>query len=214
LIDNALHLIVSPGVPVRSLADIRDRRPALRIGTGPPGSGEELLLREALAAVGVTYADIRAWGGRIDLLGTAVRADLVRDHHIDFLAFNSIPPSAVISELMLGRPGRFLPIPDDVREALRARWHVEPMTLKGGTYANQDDDIPTVGLTFGIFSTTEMREDYAYELTKAIATNRPYLQTVHAGFRTWEPGQMVQNGGVPLHPGAARYYRERGWIEP
>ncbi|MGH9350402.1 MAG: TAXI family TRAP transporter solute-binding subunit [Vicinamibacterales bacterium] len=214
LISNTLHLIVSPELTVASLADIKTQQLAVRMGTGPPGSGEELLLRESLALAGITYDDIRAWGGRIDLLGSAERADLFRDDHIDLIVFNSNAPSAVVTELMLSRPARFLPMDDETREALRDRWHVELTTLPGNTYANQPAEIPTVGITFGLFTTAEMREDYVYSLAKAVATNQPYLQSIHVGFRTWNPKEMVNGGGIPLHPGAARYYRERGWVQP
>lgn len=212
LIPNAFHLIVSPSLGLKSIAEIKQRQLGLRIGTGPPGSGEELLLREALGAHGITYADIRRWGGRIDLLGSGERADLYRDNHIDVIAFNSNPPSSVINELLISRPALFLPIDDDTRRAMVARWHVRTLEMPANVYPQQDYVVPTVGMTFGIFTTVDMPDDLVYAMTAAIASQKSYLETVHVGFKGWQPQDMADNDGTEMHPGALKYYRERGWV--
>ena len=171
-----------------------------------------MLLREALGAHGITYADIREWGGRIDLLGSGERADLYRDNHIDVIVFNSNPPSSVITELLMGRPAVFLPIDDATRRALAARWHVRPMEIPANVYPQQENAVPTIGMTFGIFTTVEMPDEIVYSMTAAIASQKSYLETVHAGFKTWQPQDMADNGGTLTHPGALRSYRERGWV--
>lgn len=211
LIPNTFHLIVSPSLGIRTLEELRHRKKRVRIGTGPPGSGEELLLREALAANGITYDDIRAWGGRIDLLGSGERADLFRDYHVDMIAFNSNAPSPLISELLLSRPAPFVPLDARTQRTLAERWHVQAAELPAGTYNGLTEPVPTVAMTFGIFTTADMPEPLVFEMVKAIASHKPYLETVHVGFRAWEPRQMVESAGTPVHPGAARFYREQGW---
>jgi TRAP transporter TAXI family solute receptor len=212
LIPNAFHLIVSPSLQLTSIGDIKRRQLGLRIGTGPPGSGEELLLRETLGAHGITYEDIRGWGGRIDLLGSGERADLYRDNHIDVIVFNSNPPSSVITELLMGRPVAFLPIDDDTRRKLTDKWHVRPLEIAPNTYPQQGSAVSTVGMTFGIFTTVDMADELVYGMTAAIASQKSYLETVHAGFKAWQPQDMAENGGTVTHPGAVKYYRERGWV--
>jgi TRAP transporter TAXI family solute receptor len=212
LIPNAFHLIVSPTLGLASIEDIKRRQLGVRIGTGPSGSGEELLIREALAAHGITYDDIRRWGGRIDLLGSGERADLYRDNHIDLIVFNSNPPSSVITELLMGRPAVFLPVDDDTRRTLADRWHVRPMEIGPDVYPQQGYAVRTVGMTFGIFTTVEMPDELVYAMTAAIASQKTYLETVHAGFKGWQPQDMADNGGTVTHPGALKYYRERGWV--
>jgi uncharacterized protein len=212
LIPNAFHLIVSPSLGLTSIADVKRRRLGLRIGTGPPGSGEELLLRETLGAHGITYDDIRKWGGRIDLLGSGERADLYRDNHIDVIVFNSNPPSSVITELLMGRPAVFLPIDEQTRQILVDKWHVRPLDIAANVYPQQGTTVPTVGMTFGIFTTVDMADDLVYGMTSAIASHKTYLETVHPGFKTWQPQDMADNAGTITHNGALKYYRERGWV--
>jgi len=211
LLQNKLHLIARPSLSVSTLDEIVARRLPVRIGTGPPGSAEEFLLRESLAVLKVTYNDIRSWGGRIDLLGSGERADLFRDGHIDLIAFHSADPSATVTELMVSHPGRFLSVGAGIRESLAARWGVKPLTFEAGHYPNLTDNVDTVGLEFGIFTTTDVSEELVYAMVRSIDENVNYLGNVHTGFKSWDPRSMVRNGKVPTHPGALRYFDEKGW---
>ncbi len=213
LTQNKFHVIVSEGSPLTSLDDIRTGRLSVRIGTGPPGSGEEFLLRESLRGYGMSYDDIRDWGGRLDLMGSVERTDQFRDHHMDLIIFNINEPASIVTQLMLTRPTRFLSISDEVRRELERGWRVKVLDIPANTYPGQTEAVGTVGLVFGIFTTAEVSEDIVYHLTRTIAEDKDYLETVHPGFRSWEPRDMVENADVPTHPGALRYYAERGWID-
>ena len=211
LLQNKLHLIALPSLGVRTLDEIVARRLPVRVGTGPPGSAEEFLLRESLAVLGVTYDDIRAWGGRIDLLGSGERADLFRDGHINLIAFHSADPSATVTELMVSHPGQFLSVGDSIREVLATRWGVKPLAFRAGHYPHLNDDVQTIGLEFGIFTTAGVNDDLVYAMVRSIDESVPYLANVHTGFRNWDPRSMTRNGSVPTHAGALRYFREKGW---
>jgi TRAP transporter TAXI family solute receptor len=213
LLRNKFHVVAAGGVSIESLGDIGKHRMGIRIGTGPPGSGEEFLLKESLASWGVTYDDIRSWGGRVEYLGSGERADLFRDNHIDIITFHAVDPSSLVTELMLSRPARLLSIPDEVRSELHERWGVKALSIVANTYPTQTAVIETAGLEFGLFTTADVSEELVYVLVKTIAENKIYLESVHAGFKTWEPQDMPSNLGVPRHPGALRYYRERGWVD-
>lgn len=214
LLRNKFHVLAAGAVPIASLADIGESRMGLRIGTGPPGSGEEFLLKECLARHGVTYDDIRSWGGRVEYLGSGERADLFRDNHVDIITFHAVDPSSLVTELMLSRPARLLPIPADAQEDLESRWGVRALRIEPNTYPQQESVVETVGLEFGIFTTAGVSTELIYQLVKTVAENKGYLESVHVGFGSWEPRDMTRNLGVPRHPGAERYYKEHGWIDP
>ncbi len=213
LLQNKLHLIARPSVQVSTLEEIVARRLPVRIGTGLPGSAEEFLLRESLSILGVTYADLREWGGRVDLLGSGERADLFRDGHIDVIAFHSADPSATITELMVSHPGTFLSVGQEVRTTLRSRWEVQSLMLTAGRYQNLEADVPTVGLEFGIFTTADVPDELVYAMVKSIEASQSYLANVHIGFRQWDPKRMAHGSGVRTHPGALRFFREKGWVQ-
>jgi TRAP transporter TAXI family solute receptor len=208
LIENKLHLVMADTLDASDMGDIVRRRIPVRIGTGPPGSGEEFLVRELLAHYGATYDDLRSWGGRIDLLGTGERADAWRDGHVDLIAFSINDPAPVVSELLTVRAGRLVPVEDGARAALGQRWHALPRSIRARTYPGQLDDVATVGLAAVLFTTSDVAEPLVYAVTRAVAENKAYLETVHAGFKSWDPAMMAASD-VPLHPGAARYYAEK-----
>ena len=204
--------MIADTLGITSLGDIRSRQLAVRIGTGPPGSGEEFLLREALAFYGISYDDIRRWGGRVDLLGTSERADAWRDYHVDVLVFTINEPASIVTELLLTRPASIWEVPPDLSRALEDTWGTTDARIAAGVYPAHDQPIATVGLAAVIFGTDDVSEEITYALVRAIAESQAYLDTVHPAFRSWEPKEMIVNAGVPYHKGAERYYRERQWI--
>lgn len=208
LIENKLHLVLAGDLGASDLGDVVRRRLPVRIGTGPPGSGEEFLLRELLAHYGATYADIRSWGGRIDLLGTGERVDAWADGHINVIVFSINDPAPVVTELLVARPGRLVSIDDAARAGLGARWQTLSRAIPGGTYPGQQADVHTLAMAAVLFTTADVPEPLVYAVTRAIAENKAYLETVHAGFKVWQPAQMAGSGDVPLHAGALRYYAE------
>jgi len=211
LLTMKLHFIVADRPDLTSLERLLAERRPLRIGTGPPGSAEEFLLRETLAALGVGYEDLKAWGGRVDLLGSAERADVFRDRHVDAIVFNMIEGGPVVTELMLAQPARLLEIPPVARRTLGERWGVAETVISSGVYPGQTAPVTTVAIPFGIFASDDVPEPLVHELTRTIAERTARLQKVHPSFANWDPRQMVGGSTVPLHPGAARYYQERGW---
>lgn len=212
LIENKLHVVIADTLGITSLGDIRSRQLAVRIGTGPPGSGEEFLLREALAFYGISYADIRRWGGRVDLLGTSERADAWRDYHVDVLVFTINEPAAIVTELLLTRPARLWQVPPALSRSLQETWGTTDARIAAGVYPGHDQPIATVGLAAVIFGTDDVSDEITYALVRAIAENDKYLDTVHPAFRAWDPKGMIVNADVPYHRGAERYFRERQWI--
>lgn len=212
LVENKLHVLIADTLGITSLGDIRARELAVRIGTGPPGSGEEFLLREALAFYGISYDDIRRWGGRIDVLGTSERADAWRDYHADMLVFTINEPASIVTELLLTRPAHLWQVPADLSRALQETWGTTDARIAAEVYPRHDQPLATVGLSAVIFGTDDVSDEITYAMVRAIAESHEYLDTVHPAFRAWQPKEMIVNADVPYHRGAERYYRERQWI--
>jgi len=214
LIDSKFHLLIADTLEMTSLGDIRSRRLPVRIATGPPGSAEEFMVRESLKSYGISYDDIRNWGGRIDLLGTSERADAWRDHHVNLVGFMLNEPAAIVMELIAARPARIWSVPATVSRDLEEKWGVRSMTIPGRSYPNHPEPTVTLGMATVLFTTSHLGDDVVYALTKMIAESQPYLVQVHAAFNQWRPAEMAAHGDVPVHSGSARYYRERGWTTP
>jgi TRAP transporter TAXI family solute receptor len=104
-------------------------------------------------------------------------------------------------------------ISDEVRDDLVSQYGFAQYDVPAGTYPNQEEEWAALGFPMVLFTTAEVSEDVVYEMTKNVAENQERMLKATAAFNAWKPEDMVAALGVDLHPGAARYYRERGWIE-
>jgi hypothetical protein len=88
-----------------------------------------------------------------------------------------------------------------------------PMNVSGGLYAGNPHDVPTFGVTATLVSSAKVDADTVYALTRTVFENLERLRGMHPAFRQLNPQRMIADGlTAPLHEGARRYYRERGWL--
>ena len=81
------------------------------------------------------------------------------------------------------------------------------------TYPSNSEAVATIGVRSAIITTARLSESMAYEITKAVFENIDDFRRLHPDFATLLPPDMVPRAGiVPVHPGAVRYYRARGWL--
>ena len=210
---NLLHLIVSKENAAMGLEKVLARKTPLKIATGPKGSSEQFLLIQVLKVYGVTFADIQKWGGRIDKLGSSPRADAWKNRQADMAEFSITPPASAVTELMSGRPAALISLADKVRDSMVKDWGVIKMVIPAKSYPGQDRDVQTTGMPYLIFATTNLDAEFAYDIAKSVAEGRDRMIQGHSSFNKWQPQDMVKGLGIELHEGAARYYRERGWIK-
>lgn len=89
----------------------------------------------------------------------------------------------------------------------------EHAAIPGGVYGSNPSDVRSFGVRAAIVITQGMAENTAYEITKAVFENFEAFRRLHPAFGSLQISDMIQRaGGVPMHKGALRYYRERGWI--
>jgi hypothetical protein len=69
-----------------------------------------------------------------------------------------------------------------------------------------------VGLPIILFTTDKVSESFVYNMTKVIAENKERLKGAHPAFKDWEPKSMVNGLAIQVHPGALKYYKEKGWM--
>jgi hypothetical protein len=138
---------------------------------------------------------------------------MMRDGRADLYFESASPGHPATQEVSLTVPVRFVDLPEKSLAILGAngmKVHPMPASFKG-------QNGPTKAADFGtnLIVHRDMPENVAYAITKAIIENRDAIVAEHkamAGFvakDAWRP----ENTGIPLHPGAARYYRERGWLK-
>ncbi len=109
-------------------------------------------------------------------------------------------------------PIRYLGVPEDVVERMNEEYHglLVPYTIPAGTYNGQDEDISTYGLAQVIFTDDNADEELIYQFTKAFWENIGEIQETNTSFSGMNPQLGAKLHGVPMHPGAERYFKEIG----
>jgi len=87
-------------------------------------------------------------------------------------------------------------------------------TIPGGMYANNPQPTKTYGVLATLVTSSKVPADVVYIVTKAVFDNFDEFKKLHPAFANLDPKNMIADGlSAPLHEGAARYYREKGWIK-
>lgn len=121
-----------------------------------------------------------------------------------------------ITEIAQTTPLTFLQPSEATLEAMRDNYGWQVATLPGGTFPGQDTDIDLPGTTTTLFASTEMSDDLAYEIVRSICENTDILHEAHkalSDFNCENEAWSLERNGLPLHPGAERYYHEQGWLD-
>lgn len=201
-----LMIAVKADSGITDLAQIAEGHLPVRILAGG-GSGE------VLDYYGLTRDAIASWGGSFGR-AMGARADAEFDVIIDNLASPAMnPESSQWTTLSQAYDLRFLDLPPGLRERLAAQPDYEAVTAKWGLLRGVDREIPTVGRTGEVvFARADTPEPDAYAIASAIDRRREALKWYVRPY-SYEPRTVWHSENVPLHPGAARYYREQGYMK-
>jgi TRAP transporter TAXI family solute receptor len=84
--------------------------------------------------------------------------------------------------------------------------------IPGGVYPDHPVGVPTVGMMASLVTSASVPDAMVYDVVKAVFENLDEFKTLHPALATLDPKRMVSEGlSAPLHPGALRYYQEKGW---
>jgi uncharacterized protein len=203
---NYLIVAAKSELGLKDLGEIRSKKWPVRIVTG----GEGL---RVLEYYGLTRQAIESAGGAI--LGTINPEDRRNfDVVIHGGTLATAPEFSLWYELSQKYDLTYLQLPDDLLDRLTADTDYERGTIPNGLLRGIDRPIPTLVRTgHSVFARTDLPDDFAYTLAKALDEQQALWQwsnlNLSYNFRT-----VAKAYDVPLHPGAARYYRERGYLNP
>ena len=145
--------------------------------------------------------------------GYGPTADALANGQIAAAGIPSGPPTSAITKLMAGNEGKFTILnitADEAKKMDGGRLLWTPYTLKAGTYPGQGADIQTVAQPNFLAVNASVDDNHVYLLTKTMYENLPFLQAIHPATKVMAVEQAMAGLPVPLHPGAAKYYKEVG----
>jgi hypothetical protein len=209
-----LTAIAARKLDVASLADVKARKAPVKLVTLPVGSLGEFGARQLLREYGLSYADIKGWGGSATHANYNIIVDAFKDGRADLLIAVITPKHPSITEIVTFSEVRFLPLEADRVKGLGALGY-SPATMAADTFKSQTQPVPTVGFPTVLITNKELPEPVAYTVTKTVIEGKDALVRGHAGLAGFDPQTAWQPDkvGIPLHPGAERAYREKGWMK-
>jgi len=135
--------------------------------------------------------------------------DLFRDGHIEWFMASGSVPEANVTEIAYTRDIEVLDIGGELRDKMLEEVpYYFPVTIPAGTYEGIDRPIETIVTVAAIFCDVDMPEDVVYEIAKAVHDNIAEVRELHVGLSDLSIDNAAGGLGVPLHPGAERYYNE------
>jgi TRAP transporter TAXI family solute receptor len=206
-----LVAIAAKKLNITSLKDVKDKKLAVKTMSLPVGSLGEFAMRQLLREYGMSYADLKAWGGTVANANYNIIVDAFRDGRADLLVAVATPKHPSISEIATFTEVRFLAVePERVKGLVPLGYN--PATMPSDTFKNQTQPVATVGFPTVLITNAALAEPLAYTITKTIVENKEALVRGHAGLGEFEPktAWKPDEVGLPLHPGAERVYREKG----
>jgi TRAP transporter TAXI family solute receptor len=203
---NTIQIVARKESGITKLADLKGKK----VSVGAPGSGTEINARQIFAAAGMSYKDF----GRTDYLSFAESADQMKNRAIDVTLMSSGLPNPGIMDIATSQDITIVPIEGELMKTLdKDSPFFVPTVIPKGTYKGQDHDVPSVGIPNFLIVRADLDDQTVYEITKAMFENLDRLVQAHAAAKGISLENATKGLPVPLHPGAAKYYREKGLIK-
>jgi uncharacterized protein len=222
---NTFHFYVAADSPFAKMTmdEIFKGKKPMRLAISKPGSSDVWVFEKIMEFYGYCqpgktadcYKTWEAAGTKFFRGSYSEQAGAFKDRNVDgtftFLAL----PGASITEASVGRELKLLAFPKPLLEFL-GKFGMGEGVIPPGTYpkavnGNEPVVSATMGTTITVSST--MSNDLAYTITKALNDNVDRVRKIHGSLSDYDPAKGYLFLGVALHPGAERYYREKGWIK-
>ncbi|MCY4594899.1 MAG: TAXI family TRAP transporter solute-binding subunit [Bryobacterales bacterium] len=184
----------------------------LRVVMKPHGSTVPVVAEILFETLGTSRAKILANGGGV-IQGSANQIPtILRDGRADLYLETAIRGHPTLTEVATTTDVRFLDYPDAVIEKLVAPGITR--TPMPQWFRGQLGNIDSVDMGTVLITHKDLSPDLAYLITKTICENSDAMAAAHRAWEDFEPekGGLPEKTGVPLHPGAERYFKERGWL--
>ncbi len=192
---------------IKTFADFKGKR----FNVGNPGSGTRASMEELLAMMGWKMGDIS--------LASELKADehgpALCDGKIDGFFYAVGHPSANIQDPTTSCGAKLVSLSGPFVDKLVAdKPYYAKATVPGGLYPNNPEGAATYGVLATVVASSKTSSDAVYNVVKAVFDNFDEFKKLHPALANLKPENMVKDGlSAPLHEGAAKYYKERGWVK-
>lgn len=201
------QLVVSKSSGISNFADLRGKR----VNIGAPGSGHRELMESLMRYYHLSPADFAKVS---ELPPGQQAAQALCNGEIDAFAVVVGAPDGNVARATDDCGARLIPVQDAPAVALAKEIPgYERVTIPRGMYVTTTTDIPTIGVIATLVTTADEDPELVYQVTKTVMENLNEIRGFNPALGNLKPETMIRKGiDIPLHPGAERYYKERGWL--
>src|SRR3954453_14449613 len=200
---NYIQIVATAESGIKTLADLKGKS----LSVGAPKSGTELNSRAILAAAGMTYKDM----GKVEYLPFAESVDLMKNRQLNATLQSAGLGVASLKDLSTSSEITVVSVPKEVVDKIGPPFVA--VTIPANPYTGQDKDVPTAAVVNYLVTSSAVSDDLAYQMTKLIFESLPELANAHAAGKEIKLENAATGSPVPLHPGAIRFYKEKGLIK-
>ena len=191
---------------INSFADLKGKS----LVAQPKGNSAELVTEMVLKFNGMTYQSL----SKVNFQAAYTDAvSMMKDGHVQVFTLGTTAPASAIMDLASARDVKLVPVDDATMGKFK---QVNPgynkLVIKAGTYPKQTRDVPVIGYSTHVVAACDLPENTVYQMTKAMAANISAMAAVVKAIEGVTPRDMALDIGVPLHKGAAKFYKEAGAI--
>lgn len=191
---------------VKSYADLKGKT----LVTQPKGNTSEVLTDAVLKLNGLSYQSLAKANFQASYTDAV---SMMKDGHVQVMTLGTTAPASAVMDLASARDVKLVPVDDrTMKELQKTNPGYQRLVIKAGTYPKQEADVPVIGYSTHIVAACDLPEDTVYKMTKAMAQHVDAMSAVVKPITGLTPKDMAANIGVPLHKGAARFYKEVGAI--
>ncbi len=199
---NYIQVVATKESGIKTLADLKGKR----LSVGAPKSGTELNTRAILTAAGLSYKDL----GKVEYLPFGESVELMKNRQLDATLQSAGLGVAAIRDLASSVEIVVVEIPASVVDKIGAPY--VKATVPANTYTGQTTDVAGAAVVNYLVTRSDLPNDLVYGMTKSIFDNLPDLAASHSAGKDIRLDKALEGMPVPLHPGAEKFFREKGMV--
>jgi TRAP transporter TAXI family solute receptor len=202
LYPETVQFITRADANINSVRDLKGKS----ISSGSPGSGQYQLVTDLLKVYGMTRADVRE-----DSSSFTQAVDKIKDGNLDATLITAGVPTAAVTDFAQAHNMKIVALSGpEIAQLQKEQPYYAKVTLPANTYKGQTQPVDTLAV-LAVWATHDGVSDaMAYEVTKSLFENLPVMGQVHVQGKNITTGTALAVGTTPIHPGALKYYKEKG----
>ena len=206
LYSEAFTLVARRDSGIKGLDDLAGKR----VNIGNPGSGHRAIMETVLKSKGWTRQSFQL----ADELAESEQSLALCHNRVQAMILTAAHPRASLARTMVLCDARIVEVTGaEIDRLVADSPFLSATEIPGRTYEGQENSVKTFGITLTAVSSTDIDEDLIYRITGSLFDNLDSFKRLHPALGALAPGRMIKDGlSAPGHPGALRYFRERGMM--